>query len=74
MTPQVLHGRFGRSPREIRLTQPEQEAGQGVGLGVELEGLSDTGVYVSELAEGGKDEVLLQVGDQILEVNGQSVG
>ena len=70
MTPQVLHGSFGRSPREIRLTQPEQEAG----LGVELEGLNDTGVYVSELAEGGKDEVLLQVGDQILEVNGQSVG
>ena len=45
-----------------------------MGLGVELEGLSDTGVFVSELAEGGEGTELLQVGDQILEVNGQSVG
>ena len=41
---------------------------------MELEGLGATGVFVSELAEGGRGTELLQVGDQILEVNGQSVG
>ena len=46
----------------------------GMGLGVELEGLSDTGVFVSELSEGGQGAELLQVGDEILEVNGQSIG
>ena len=46
------------------------------GLGMDLTGLSDTGVFVSELIPEGTMETsrLVRVGDQILQVNGQSVG
>ena len=47
-------------------------------IGMELCGLANTGVYVAEIrevgvAEGGVAD-RLQVGDQILEMNGQSIG
>ena len=46
------------------------------GVGVELVGLSASGVFVNELREGGVAAScdLLQLGDQILQVNEEPVG
>lgn len=65
----ALHGRFGRAPREVGLVQCEG------GVGVELVGLSASGVFVNELREGGVAAScdLLQLGDQILQVNEEPV-
>ena len=67
---QVLHGRQGREQREVRLTQTTRN------LGLDIIGLSHMGLFVSQLTEGGVAEEcgLLQIGDQILELNGVSCG
>ena len=62
---QAVYTRYGHESREVKLSP---SAG-GRDLGVETVGLSRTGVFVSR---GGVEGV--QVGDQILAVNGQSTG
>ena len=65
---QALCTRYPHESREVKLHSPA-----GVwGLGVETVGLSSTGVFVSKVMAGGVEGV--QVGDQILAVNGQSTG
>ena len=68
---QVLHGQLGREQRQVRLTQPAS-----CNLGLDIIGLSHMGLFVSQLTEGGVAERcgLLQIGDQILELNGASCG
>ncbi len=72
---QALHGRHGRAAREVRVHRPTPSSGT-VDWGLEVLGVSGLGVFVSELEPGGMASGcgLLQVGDQILEVNGQSTG
>ncbi len=67
---QALHGKHGRDPRSVNLTQTSE------GLGIEFVGLSRTGIFISSLSIDGVAAMcgLLQVGDQILEVNGASSG
>lgn len=60
-----MYTRYGHESREVKLSP---SAG-GQGLGVETVGLSSTGVFVSRGRVEG-----VQVGDQILAVNGQSTG
>lgn len=44
-------------------------------LGVDLVGLSSTGVYVSKVySESQSDSDRLQIGDQLLEVNSKKIG
>ena len=49
---------------------------EGLGLGVDLVGLSSTGVFVNKLYPGGvaHQSDKLQIGDQVLEVNNQNTG
>lgn len=79
--PKTLHSRFGRSVRKINLPHPstvpcQHSASACEKLGIELSGSSASGVFVagivrrSEAEKGGE----LQVGDQVLEVNGKSTG
>lgn len=68
---QLIRGDHGRERREVTLVMNE-----GVELGMDLVGLSSTGVFVNKLYPGGvaHESDKLQVGDQVLEVNNQNTG
>ena len=72
---QVLHGLHGRSPRTIPLEVCEVSmgAGGGANIGVDIVGLSSTGVFVDRVCRDSKAEGKVQTGDQILEINGRKI-
>jgi S1-C subfamily serine protease len=73
----VLEGVHGRSPRTISLEVHDVPsiAGGGANIGIDLVGLSSTGVFVGGISKGSSAEgSKVKAGDQILEVNGRKIG
>ena len=52
------------------------DGGRGLGLGMDLAGVSSTGVFVNELYPGGVAQCSgkIQMGDQVLKFNGHDTG
>ena len=73
---QAIDSRHGRSLRTISLevSDVDLSARGGANIGIEMVGLSSTGVFVGGVCDGSKAEGKVQIGDQILEINGRSVG
>ena len=69
---QAIHGRFGREQRTVALEQQQSSNG----LGMELVGLSRSGIFISSLMPKGEATLSnqLQTGDQVLRVNDTSCG
>ena len=67
---QIIHGKHGRDPRSVTLIQSSKD------LGIELVGLTRTGIFINSLSSDSVAAMcgLLQVGDQILEVDGNNSG
>ena len=72
----MLQGQHGRSPRAISLEVHDVPsiAGGGANIGIDMVGLSSTGVFVGGVSRGSSAEGVVQTGDQILEVNGRKIG
>ena len=72
----MLQGQHGRLPRTISLEVHDVSsiAGGGANIGIDMVGLSSTGVFVDEVSRGSSAERKVQAGDQILEVNGRKIG
>ena len=49
-------------------------AGGGASIGIDMVGLSSTGVFVGGVSRDSTAERKVQAGDQILQINGKSVG
>ena len=67
----------GRSRRTVTLEVHDVPsiAGGGANIGINIVGLSSTGVFVGGVSKGSSAEGLkVKEGDQILEVNGRKIG
>ena len=66
----------GRSPRTVSLEVHDIPlvAGGGANIGIDMVGLSSTGVYVGGVSRGSSAEGKVQAGDQILEINERKIG
>ena len=73
----MLQGVHDRSPRTVTLEVHDVPSitGGGANIGIDMVGLSSTGVFVGGVSRGSPAEGLkVKAGDQILELNGRKIG